>query len=364
MSYKDVFTEIDQLQADRIQRFQHAEADSDLAENEAQKKSIITFQQFMEDVGENGLKNMTGLSLSQFEEVFVTCSQNIKPIGKGRRKVADEKTQLLITLVWLQCGFKYAKLGTVFRASTQIIHRIINDTILSIADPLVAYFVPGSPQRLPTAKKFKHFPDAVGACDVALLFVNKPKGFQEQKGWYSGKHKAHGLKLQAIVNPDGLCVHFDLSQRGNIHDKKVFDLSNALDFITVKRNLPNGSVVQSYLPLLFDKGYTGINNYYPNAIVTQRKPIGRDLNEDEQDFNHQVESDRVIVENYFGRMRIKWGILASKFRSDREYLLPNVAKVCIALTNQSVRDSPLRSIAPQPAQTTARSNDESDSSDE
>lgn len=88
------------------------------------------------------------------------------------------------------------------------------------------------------------------------------------------------------------------------------------------------------------------------------------MNEDEQDYNHQVESDRAIVENYFGRIRIKWGILASKFRSDREYLLPNVAKVCIALTNQSVRDSPLRSIAPQPAQNTTRSDDESDYSDE
>lgn len=26
-----------------------------------------------------------------------------------------------------------------------------------------------------------------------------------------------------IMNPDGLCVHFDLSQRGNIHTKKIFD---------------------------------------------------------------------------------------------------------------------------------------------
>lgn len=57
-------------------------------------------------------------------------------------------------------------------------------------------------------------------------------------------------------------------------------------------------------------------------------------------------------------MRIKCGILASKFISDREHLLPNVAKVCVVLANQSARGLPLRSIAPQPEQETAEFDDE------
>lgn len=54
--------------------------------------------------------------------------------------------------------------------------------IVAIADPFVAKFVPSYPQRPPTAKKFKHFPDAAGACDMDLPLVTMPMVSEEQKG--------------------------------------------------------------------------------------------------------------------------------------------------------------------------------------
>lgn len=73
-------------------------------------------------------------------------------------------------------------------------------------------------------KRFKNFPNAVVACDVVLIYINKPS--QNQKSSYSVKHKAHGVKLQALVNPDGICVDFIVGWQGSVRDKKVFDESN------------------------------------------------------------------------------------------------------------------------------------------
>lgn len=359
MSISSIFNEIASMESDRIQRFVHDHSSTELDSDTAQQPiRLITYGKFMEEHGEKGLKTLTSLSSAQFSEVFDVCIECMSRIVRGRKKITDERTRLLITLVWLHSGLKYSKIGTVFKTNTQNIQRIVTDTVTIIAEPLVAYFLPKTAQRQPTDKKFAHFPDAVGACDVALLFVNKPKG-EVQKEWYSAKHKAHGLKLQAIVNPDGICIHYDLSQTGHVHDKKVFDVSSALNFVTVRKVMPNRSTTTTYLPLLFDKGYTGVNHYYPSAIVTQKKPVGGELDDEGRQFNHDVESDRVIVENYFGRMRIKWGILAAKFRSDRK-LLPDVAKVCISLTNQSIRDSPLRASS----QNQSSQSDSSDSEEE
>lgn len=135
----------------------------------------------------------------------------------------------------------------------------------------------------------------------------------------------------------------------------MFYVSSGLDLVEYEETLPNGSKVKKHYTLLFDKGYTGVNRYFPEAIVTQKNPIGRDLTSQENEYNHDVESDRVIVENFFGRMRVKCGILASKFRSDRD-ILPNVARICVVLTNLHTRDQPLRANETQ----TQNSSDEDD----
>lgn len=339
-SFKDIIHDLDAMAAQRIKDFCTMHADEYQVEDSDEKKAL-TFEKFMAEHGENGLKTFTGLSKAQFEEILHVVEEKLIPTGRGRRKQFLPIDQLFLTLTWIQSGWTYSKLSVVFSISFSKVQRILIDTVLSIADTMYNHFIVRKVARDEGERKFQHFPEAVGACDVALLFVNKPRGNDTQKQFYSAKHKMHGIKLQAIVNPDGLCIHTDIKQLGHVHDKKVFDVSDALNLVTFEELLPNMTKVKKHYPLLFDKGYTGVNRYYPEAIVTQRKPIGRDLTSQENKFNHDVESDRVIVENFFGRMRAKCGILSMKFRSDRD-VLPLVAKICISLTNISTRDQPLR----------------------
>lgn len=339
-SFNDIMNDLDAMAAQRVRNFCNLHAVDEIEEDD-DTKPALTFEKFISEHGENGLKRFTGLSKPQFDEVYQIVEEKLIPTGRGRRKQFLPIDQLFLTLTWLQSGMTYSKLSTIFSLSFTKVQRIITDTVISIADKLYNRFISHKVVLSPDDRKFKHFPDAVGACDVALLFVNKPRSNETQKQYYSAKHKMHGIKLQATVNPSGQCIHTDLSQLGHVHDKKVFDVSSALDLVEYEETLPNGSKVKKHYPLLFDKGYTGVNRYFPEAIVTQKKPIGRDLTSQENKYNHDVESDRVIVENFFGRMRVKWGILAAKFRSDRD-ILPNVARICVALTNLNIRDQPLR----------------------
>lgn len=64
-----------------------------------------------------------------------------------------------------------------------------------------------------------------------------------------------------------LILLFNILQ-GHVHDKKVFNVSLALNIETVRKVMPNRSTTTAYLPLLFDKGYTGVNYYSPSILNT------------------------------------------------------------------------------------------------
>ncbi|KAG1689153.1 hypothetical protein DVH05_002791 [Phytophthora capsici] len=61
----------------------------------------------------------------------------------------------------------------------------------------------------------------------------------------------------------------------------------------------------------------------------------------EREENDRISHDRVIVENVFGRLKTLWGVCSHKWKWDRDnYNL--FFRVCMALTNYSVRCCPLR----------------------
>ena len=59
------------------------------------------------------------------------------------------------------------------------------------------------------------------------------------------------------------------------------------------------------------------------------------------DHNHIVSSNRVKVENYYGRMKLKFAIMREKFRAQKiDY--PKYFRFCSCLTNYHLSRHPLR----------------------
>lgn len=312
-------------------------------QEEAQENdnSMLTYSKLLELHGETAIFQFTGFTNVEFNEIYNTVADCMKQTGRGKRFKLDYVDMLLITLSWLQSGLRHREMCHIFSITQPMLQRVIHHTIVAITDPLVAKFVPKSPSAYRSNKRFAHFPHCIGAVDVALIETVRPK--QNQKLYYSVKHQSHGIKLQACVAPDGVCIDFQIGWPGSIHDKKCFDESRLLNRLTWQCMEEDGSMTVKHYGCLFDRGYTGVQNEnYREAVVTKRKPRGGELSDADLERNRKIESDRVIVENYFMRLRQRFGIMQKKFRGDRANLLHRIVAIGVALTNFYNTRHPMR----------------------
>ncbi|RHY12742.1 hypothetical protein DYB25_003297 [Aphanomyces astaci] len=112
--------------------------------------------------------------------------------------------------------------------------------------------------------------------------------------------------------------------------------TNVSDTETLRDKFPNQWAV------LADKGYQGIQEYIRGFTPVKRPPHGHMTMEQER-ANAKLSSDRVIVENFFGRLKTLWGLVSDKYTWKRdEYNM--YFQTCVAFTNIHVRFNPLRNV--------------------
>lgn len=318
---------------------QFREREAEYNQHQEEEETNDDFQSILENIiqsrGEAALRDLTRFNLNEFNQIYQVCEKSLSPKGRGRRSKLDPRDKLLITLTYLATGSKLAVMSSLFGKPQTSIYNILSSTINAIHRPLISRFFSMNTNLNENELHFRYFPNAVGAIDTTYIDISKPINRDEQRQNWSVKHGRCGVKIQALVRPNGLCTCFYGFIRGSVHDIAVFRSSNWLEQkLSFQTNLPNGAVLRSHYPVLFDKGYTGLQSQgYPEAIVTIRKPIGRELTAQEQQFNNNVESDRAIVENYFGRMKILFGIIANRYRGDRHLNLMYIIGICLSLTN-------------------------------
>lgn len=90
--------------------------------------------------------------------------------------------------------------------------------------------------------------------------------------------------------------------------------------------------------LMGDKAYVGLMPQIKRCITPKK---GKKLSLAEKNRNDKVGKDPIIIENFYGRLKISWKILRQKFICD-EGRYDRIFDICAALTNFLVRLSPLR----------------------
>ncbi|ETW07079.1 hypothetical protein H310_03152 [Aphanomyces invadans] len=144
----------------------------------------------------------------------------------------------------------------------------------------------------------------------------------EFKPFYSQKHHMYGLKVEVSVLPIGLAINCSRHHGGNTADITIF--KENMDFhIVASKKQPNEASLPDNGPLhteykdqwaiLTDKGYQGIPEFSRGINPTKKQP-NKLLTREEEATNAATSADRVIVENFFGRLYVLWGICANKYR--------------------------------------------------
>ncbi|ETV87366.1 hypothetical protein H257_00965 [Aphanomyces astaci] len=97
---------------------------------------------------------------------------------------------------------------------------------------------------------------------------------------------------------------------------------------------------RGYWACLVDKGYVGIM-HHTRGIYPKKKPTGGALDTDDLNRNKRVSSDRVVVENYFGRVCQLWKVSYATFTWGHD-IFDGILRLTFALTNYHVTLMPLR----------------------
>ena len=197
---------------------------------------------------------------------------------------------------------------------------------------------------------FSAVPCAKYATDVIFQQANRPSGtMQEGKKYFSGKHKLYGYKTEVCVLPNGLAAAATFHYPGSTADVEIFRDNLDLHLQVSKKSAADNAIQDNGLmkdtyedswEILADKGYKGAESQ-ARVITPNKKPINGQLSLRDLTYNNAHSGNRVIVENFFGRMTTCWGIIGSKWRWNED-AYDKVFSLCIALTNLHVSFNPLR----------------------
>lgn len=239
----------------------------------------MSWSQLLAKDGDKTIPVRTGLTDEEFFEVLDLLEQQPEAIRRGR-PLLELRIRLVILLQWIYHGQTFKKLGQ----SIGLTHCCVQTSITSIWNPLTTIlfgaYIPATPLGYTSTRAFINYPAAVGALDATLLATRKPSEREENKRYFSGKHRKHGVKLQLLVAPDGTCIHYGGIVEGARNDFYLFENSTLTRDMTRRETTQNGEVHVVRPQILADGGYQGIRRIYPEAIIPRRKPpYGRLTNE-------------------------------------------------------------------------------------
>ena len=142
------------------------------------------------------------------------------------------------------------------------------------------------------------------------------------------------------MSADGKAVCASLLIPGRRHDAYLFRNSGLSKFMKKTKRTPGRKQI-THPALLADSGYVGLDEVYYELIVCKKNPPMGELSREDEETNSKLHSDRVLVENFFGRLKTVLGILASPYRRASNSL-EDVVITCICLLNLKLKSQPLR----------------------
>ncbi len=281
--------------------------------------------------GNEAVLKMCKSTLPELQRLYAIMQECIVTswnVGRKRRSTLTPMDILFMCLVVLKHGGSWDALGTIFCIKGPTFMRLITQCVSKIVPLSVERFVKKYDQKMTMqylnekGQLFINHPYALEAIDVTFQQSNRPSGnMQEGKNFFSGKHKLYGYKVEVAVRPNGFATAFSAHFLGSTSDLTIMHarlkyheerLKKREDEENYSDNYAFSEEYQDQWSVIIDKGYQSASEVL-RAIIPKKKPLRGILGKDDERFNKQLSSDRIIVENYFDQLGQLWAILSSKF---------------------------------------------------
>ena len=257
--------------------------------------------------------------------------------GAGRRHAHDLRGRLLMALVWLKVYPTYEVLGLLFGLDKGNARRNVLD-VLGALDGL-GDFPFDRPDRdrarrpLGSAGAVREaFPQVRLVIDAKQQRCQRPGGPHErQKPFYSGKKKAHTLKTQIGVRPDGRIESVSPSVPGSVNDVRLLRETALLG------RLGEGEAAMT------DKGYEGGDKGHEGLpLVLPKKDRKKNpCTEQDKDRNRRIARCRIVVEHVIAQLN-RFTVLRQLWRGKRLARHGQVVRVVALLVNRRTQVRPLK----------------------
>jgi hypothetical protein len=243
-----------------------------------------------------------------------------------------------MALVWLRVYPTYELLGFFFGLHKRNAQLNVRD-VLAVLDGIDGFPFdrPGRRrQQLGSLTEvLAAFPAVRVLIDSKEQRVHRPRGYDAQKPYYSGKKKAHTVKAQVVVDPCGRIEAVGDSVPGGAHhDLPLLRASGILEQLTAGE------------AAMVDKGHVGVTNYYPDTpvIIPWKARRGHPLTAEQEAYNREVARCRIVVEHPMAQLN-RFTVLRQVFRGQQRGRHGQVLRVVAKLVNRRLRVKPLKTYA-------------------
>ena len=221
----------------------------------------------------------------------------INKAGGGRKPKLSVKDQIILTLVYLHHLPTFQMLGVQFGVSESTANDIFHywsELLRELLPASLLEQVKKNPGEYEWVQEIlAELELIVDSCEQP---IPRPKGYQEQKKFYSGKKKNHTLKNQLIVTPNGQeIVDVIVGKPGPTSDINIW-----------REGQSNLAPAQKFKG---DKGYIG----EVQIETPQKKPRARELSQEEKQKNREKASERIFVEHVIRLLKI-FRVAQERFR--------------------------------------------------
>jgi hypothetical protein len=177
--------------------------------------------------------------------------------------------------------------------------------------------------------------------DSSSFEVNRPRArFEEAKVYWDAKNGIYALKKEVAVaaRPPHYALFSQPGEVGSVHDYMILK-STYQRYLPYLRKTPGENErlphdrQHSFWAVICDKGYIGPAQDTPQFRRCTPKKGGRLTVADIQ-WNEELNTTRVPVECFFGRLQKLWAITREVYRADHDH-------ICILLTNEHIKNMAL-----------------------